>query len=100
MILCKDILNLDTLALEVNTQDGSLSQAIQVTYLLPSSSSLIGSSPLNRMHVTAPHPLVLQEEERKKGGNFYANNFCPAAHDIFYLPKHVERLSSSVGIKS
>lgn len=102
-ILCKHIWNLDISALEVNTQNGVLLQAIHLKHL-PSFSSLIGFSPLRTMHViasTSPSPFLGSARGRGgKGGKFYANNFCPAAWDIFYLPKHIKRLRLSMGIKS
>ena len=73
---------------------------------LPSFSALIGFYPLNQSNdilLSPPLPLssfVPQEEVRKNGRNFHGNSFCPAAHDMFYLPKHIKRLSLSMGMKS
>lgn len=64
---------------------------------LPSFSALIGFSPLNQSNdilLSLPlllFSLVLQGKVRKKGRSFHGDSFCPAAHDIFYFPKHVKR---------
>lgn len=73
---------------------------------LPSSSALIGFSPLNQSDDISLSPplslssLVLQREVRKNSGHFHGNIFCPAVHYVFYLSKHIKRLSLLMGIKS
>lgn len=73
---------------------------------LPSSSALIGFSPLYQSDdISFPPPLPLsslvpQREVRKNGGNVHGNSFCPAVHYVFYLSKHTKRLSLLMGIKS